>query len=216
MNTQITTLETLKAKKTELINGLRLDGRKNYDSTVKKIRDIEKQEHELKVVQKINKLNAEQARIREYAKQAYEAEDVTEDIITNSGAFHAVKIKKYPKLASIQYCNPRFEDGRITRLNINGYKFQLYVEKYTSGQPTEYTKPATFEEFLELNGVLVKDITAEDYMNSFNRLQELNEQLEKDLEKYSNETKKLGIYSLQVLGLAAQRNKNAYEYYMSV
>lgn len=210
MNTQTTkTVEQLKEEKRILLSKL---GPKNHDEILALLRVNEKEIKELSMVELINKVNAKYSRLRELARQAYECEQPTEDITCNDGSFHKAKVKKYPKIASLQYCSAKWEDERITVLRINGEKFTMYSAKYEHGKPTEYSRPVSFQDFLQLNHIPIEDITISQYNEITEKLEALNEQLQADIEKYKNGLKSLNYYSLDCWGLISQHPLNLYEY----
>ena len=145
----------LKAEISNLWNQLKAE---NQDEIVLKVKAIEKQIQETRIIDRLDKVNKEQQRKRELALLGWNAEQPSEDITTISGTFHATKVKKYPNLAALPYCTANFEDGKIKELRINGVGFYMVKSEYKSGEPTKYTRPGTFAEFLKLNSITEKDI----------------------------------------------------------
>lgn len=209
----MTNLENLNQKKSQLLDKLR----KNYDAKENKvifsqIKEVETQIKEIKISDMIDKQNSKYIRLRELAKKAYECEQPTEDITTDSGYFHKTKIKKYPKLATLEYASAKYESGRITELRINGERFYMFATKYEYNKETEYTRPETFNDFLDLNHIPTDLFTLEQFKDVSDKMNALNTEIEQQIEKYKNELSKLKYHSLATWGLAKQENANFYKY----
>jgi len=185
----------------------------NYDETVSKMREIDKQITAARTADLLNNVNRTQARKREFAKQAFECEQPNEDVTTNGGYFHKTKVKKYPKLAALQYSSAKWEDDKITRLTINGEKFTMYETKYEHGKPTEYTKPKTFADFLRLNHISPADITAEQFKEIATTIKEANEEMQKHIEAYSKKMDILKAYSFECWDLIHKKAEHVYLYH---
>lgn len=203
------TKEQLTAERNELISQL---DKKNPKETLALLKENENKLKELARIELIKGVNSKYTRLRELARQAYECEQPGEDITTSDDSFHKTKVKKYPKLATLQYAYAKWEDGRMTQLRINGEKFTMYRTKYEYNKETEYTRPETFGEFLDLNSIPQKDITIEEYNGICEKLALLNEQLKKDIEKYNQGLNGLNYSSLNYWGLIGQHNVHLYEY----
>jgi len=191
--------------------------RSNYrsDESEKIIKQMNANKEQIKELDKINLLkqvNAKYTRLRSMAKQAYECEVPTEDITTDSGYFHKTKVKKFPKLAALEYASASFKDGRIETLRINGEKFQMYKIQYEYGKENVYTRPESFEAFLSLNSIPVEGITIEQYNEFSAKLKALNDKLKADIEKYKSGLDSIGTSKFNYYGLADQRYVDLYEY----
>jgi len=149
----------------------------------------------------LNEVNGTHSRLREKAKLAWEAEQPSEDITTNDGSFHKTKLKKYPKIAALQYASAKWENNRLLVIRINGEKFTMFASQYEYNKETVYTRPATFSEFLDLNSIPENEITIEQYNAMAEQLTALNEKLQKDMESYKDGLKALEIHSLSHWGL---------------
>lgn len=185
----------------------------NYEETVKKMQSIDKQIKAARAAELLRNVNSSQTRKRELARQAFECEQPSEDITTNDGYFHKTKVKKYPKLAALQYTSAKWEDDKITRLTINGEKFTMYQTKYEHNKPTEYIRPGTFADFLKLNHVSPEDITAEQFTEIGNKIKEANEEIQKQIEAYSNKMDSLNAYSLECWNLISKKAEHVYLYH---
>lgn len=185
----------------------------NYSETVKKMQAIDKQIKAARTAELLSNVNGKQKRLREAAAQAWECEQPTEDITTNDGYFHKTKVKKYPKLAGLKYTSAKWEDNKITRLTINGEKFTMYQTKYDHNKPTEYTRPETFAEFLQLNHISPEDITAEQFTEIDTKIKEANEELQNHIKAYGAKMDSLNAYSLQCWNLISTRAKHVYLYH---
>jgi hypothetical protein len=207
------TIEQLKEINSVLISNLkRFDSDEIYEKNLIEIRANEQKIKALNIEKMLNNTNAKYERLRNLAKQAYECEQPAEDITNADGSLHKTKSKKYPKLASLQYANATFENGLMLKLTVNGEKFNMYACKYESGKENTYTRPATFEDFLKLNSIPIKDITIKEYMKMSEKLNKLNKQLEENIKAYSEQIKDLNVNMFNYWGLINQYNKHVYEY----
>lgn len=212
-NTEKNNLEQLQKQKTLLIDKFRETHDKTViDKLLPQIKEIEAQIKVVKISEMINKQNAKYSRLRELAKQAWECEQPTEDITTDSGYFHKTKIKKYPKLAALQYAHAKFEKGKLLELTINGERFYMYPSKYEYNKETEYTRPETFNAFLSLNSIPVETFTVEMFNDISEKMNVLNAEIDKHIENYKNELEKLKVHSLNYWGLVRQDNAKFYQY----
>jgi hypothetical protein len=177
-----------------------------------KLKANEVEIQKLKAIELLRNVNATQERKRILAIQAWNCEQPSEDITCNDGSLHKVKAKKYPILASIKYLSLTYKDGVTTEMRINGERFYMVKSKYEYNKPTEYTRPATFLEFLELNSIQAEDITAEQFSEFSQKLNEANKELEKAIEIYDKKRKELNVYQMQHIGLVNQQNKHLYIY----
>ena len=203
-------LQELETEKREL--HAQLDNRENFKEVLAKLKKNEAQITEVKTAQMLERVNVEQAKLREHARLVYDCEQPTEDITCNDGSLHKVKAKKYPKLAALgAYCL-EFKDGRLTELKKDGKTFYMFRTKYEYGKPTEYTRPATFEDFLKLNGIQPAEITRAQFDTFEQELNAANEELKKAIEKYDNTRRMLDTYAMQSIGLVNQSNQHLYIY----
>jgi chaperonin cofactor prefoldin len=184
----------------------------NFKQVLPKIKAIETQLREVEKAELLRNVNGKYTRLRELARQAFECEQPTEDITTADGSFHKTKVKKYEKLSLLPYGRATWKDGRITAININGEKFNMLREKYEYNKPTEYTRPSTFGEFLELNNIPAQEITLAEFQELNDNLNKANEELNAAIEKYSSQCKKLNVSSYQYWGLINQDNTHTYKY----
>lgn len=206
-------LKQLETEKSDLLNKLRNDfSLKNNETILTKLKANEVEIQKLKTIELLRNVNATQERKRNLALKAWECEQPSEDITCNDGTLHKVKAKKYPIIASIQYLRLTYKDGVTTEICLNGEKFYMVKSEYEYNKPTEYTRPATFLEFLELNSIQAGDITAEQFYEFSQKLKEANEQLEKAIELYNQQREKLNVYKMQNIGLVNQQNKHLYIY----
>lgn len=166
---------------------------------------------DLKTEQLLQAVNQAQAEKRKTALLAYNCEEPAEDITTNDGCFHKTKIKKYPNLSALNYARAKFENGKITQLNIGRESFIMYFI-YTEDSIKKYTRPENFNQFLELNNIMLQDISMKEFKTLENELNQANEDLENALKLYDERKNALNIYQLQMLGLITQSNKHIYKY----
>jgi hypothetical protein len=200
-------IEQLKKEISTLVNG------NLTEEKLTKVREIEAQILDIRLKTKLDSVNAEQKRKRELALLAYNAEQPEIDITTNDCKFHSVKVKKYPNLAALPYCTAKFRDGKYIELTLNGHTFYMFRTKHEYNKPTEYIRPATFEDFLKLNSITERDI----YMIEFKEMLEANEKINNEfkeaVKKFDSQKKELEMYFFSHIGLFKQQNAgHIYEY----
>jgi hypothetical protein len=206
------TLETLKAEKAKLVEILRADFTQR-DDVFLKIKDIDAQITQAERVKLIENVNAKQKRLRDIAAQVWECEQSDKDITNSDGSFHAVKVKKYPKLAALQYASATYKDGLITEMRVNGERFQMFNTKHEHGQPTQYTRPESFIAFLELNSIMTEDMTIEIFNAIAAKCAEINAEFKEAVKKFDNQKDSLNMSALSYWGLFGQQNAgHIYEY----
>jgi hypothetical protein len=185
----------------------------NQGEIVLKIKAIEEEINETRIFDRLKSTNAEQSRLRELAVLAWNAEQPTEDITTNSGQFHATKVKKYPNLAALPYCTAEFQDGQIKELRINGVRFSMVRSEYKTGQPTKYTRPETFGDFLKLNSITEQDIQLSDFKKMIAEVEQINAEFKEAVKKFDSQKTSLSMYFYSHIGLFKQQNAgHIYEY----
>lgn len=201
------TLEQLKAKRQELVNNLR-DSR-----DLNPIRKIDSEIKALEREQLLKGVNSKQQRLREIARQVYECEQPDTDITTNDGSFHAVKVKQYPKLAALQYARATFRDGHMTEIKIGRDSFNIFNVKYEYSKPNVYTRPETFKEFLELNSIMVEDMTLQAFNDVIAKNEEANKQFYEAVKVLSAKQDELKLHALAYWDLFRQENaRHIYKY----
>jgi hypothetical protein len=186
--------------------------RENFETLMPKLKSLENELKEIERAELLSQVNAGQSRLRELARQAYECEQPGEDITCTDGSFHKTKIKKYPKIAALQYASASWEDGKLLRLRINGEKFEMYRTKYEYGKPNEYTRPGTFADFLELNNIMPEPLTMDGYLAMCSKLEAANAELDAAIENYRNKLTGLQIHSFSYWRLVSQSNTHLHKY----
>jgi hypothetical protein len=209
MTTLATTKEQLLAEQRQLHNKLNAA---NHKEILQLLKENEAAIKQLNKVELLNRINNKYSRLREIALQAWECEQPTEDITTNDGGFHKTKVKKYPKIAALKYGSATWENNRLTTIRINGEKFYMYSTKHEYQKETVYTRPDTFSEFLALNSIPESDMSIEQYNAMADKLSQLNEKLQRDMDEYKKGLESLQISSLNYWGIVGQHNVNLYEY----
>jgi len=212
-NTTTKTKDQLLAEKRELCDKMTPA---NHKEVLQLLKENESAIKQLNKVELLARINSKYSRLREIALQAWECEQPNEDITTNDGSFHKVKVKKYPKIAALQYASATWEYNRLTAIRINGEKFYMYSTKHEYGKETVYTRPATFSDFLALNSIPESDMSIEQYNAMADKLGQLNEKLQKDMDEYKKGLESLQISSLNYWGIVGQHNVNLYEYLPTV
>jgi hypothetical protein len=202
------TIESLQEEKKQLISQL-IGNRATPegDKILESIRAIEVKIKAMQRKQLLTNVNREQAQKRELAALVYSAEQPLADITNADGTFHATKVKKYPILAQLaanHYGRATWRDERLTTIKAGREEFTMYHAKSEYNQPTQYTRPETFEDFLSLNGIAAQDITEQQYNELTEAAEANNKKLEEAIEAHSREQKRLNLYFYSTLGLFEQ------------
>ena len=204
-------IENLQAKKMEIIKNLRSGN--DAQTELDELRQIDKDIKDLKRQIVIKEVNRKQSALRDIAKQLFECEKPTTDILCNDGTFHAVKVKKYPKLGALKYVRCKYEDNKITEIEVNGNRFRMYKSIYTYGQKTTFEDVKTFEEFLQLNSIMREDITIEEYNQLTLNCENINNEFKQACERFAHQKKELGLSRLDYYGLLNNNSVGSiYEY----
>lgn len=191
-----------------------LNLRDNFQKYLSIIKPLEAELKEAKTRELLADVNGKYNRLRDMAREIWECEIPTEDITTADGSFHKTKVKKYPKIAALQYLRANWKDNLINFFEYNGIRFFMYRTKHEYGKPTEYTRPASFEDFLELNLIPLREITIREYHEKGEKLNEANEKLREAIKQYDNTIRELNMHTWQCYGLSSQSNLNQYEHKM--
>jgi len=184
----------------------------NYEEIRRKMKLIDNKITALRKEALLKGVNSNQKRLRDFALQAWEAEQPKEDITTNDGSFHKVKVKKYPKLEAMKYTTGIFKDGLLITLIINGEKFSMYRTEYNAVEPEKHTRPNSFEDFLKLNNISKEDITLTQFEEISNKIKEQNEKMQKYIEDYKKEMEAINAYNLECWKLISRRAEYLYLY----
>lgn len=187
----------------------------NFQKYLSIIKPLEAELKEAKTRELLADVNGRYNRLRDMAREIWECEIPTEDITTAGGYFHKTKVKKYPKIAALQYLRANYNQGVITSYQYNGEAFYMYRTRHEYGKPTEYTRPASFEDFLELNLIPLREITIQEYKEKEEKLNEANEKLREALKEYSQTREKLEISKWNYWRLVGHHNLKEYEYTMN-
>jgi len=196
--------EELKAEKDLLINEFR--EAKDPTTYLPKIRAIEAKIKEAKTVELLARINRQQDELRATAKAVWECEQPETDITNSDRYFHATKVKKYPKLAALEYARATWKDGRITEIETGRKEWRMFTTKHEYNKPTEYTRPETFEAFLELNSVMREPITLEQFKEIAAKNEANNAEFKAAVQRFSVQKDALKIHSLTYYGLFGQQN----------
>ncbi|MEO6305615.1 MAG: hypothetical protein ABIP51_20805, partial [Bacteroidia bacterium] len=79
-------------------------------------------------------------------------------------------------------------------------------------KPTEYKRPETFEAFLELNSIMEKELTVEEFDSVIEANEVINVNLKKAIETAEIERKKINFVKFRYLNLFGQNTENVYTY----
>jgi hypothetical protein len=89
----------------------------------------------------------------------------------------------------------------------------MYHQKYEYNKPTLYTRPETFEKFLELNSIMVKDITIEEYEELSFKAEQINAEFKTAVKEFEKKQSELKLSSYCYWGLLGHQNAgHIYEY----
>ena len=149
--------------------------------------------------------NRRHDKLRALAVKVWACEQPTEDITTNDGSWHKVKVKKYPNIAALEYSYGKFREGKLELIHVNGEKFRLL--KWIND-----SRPDTFEEFLSINYIMPAPITLEQYEAMNEGLKAAEQELKAAHETYSAKINALDYSIMNSYGLLNQRSETVYTY----
>ena len=204
-------IEELKTQHNELLAKLRNEWtQEGADELLQAIHNNEAEQKRLKIAAKLEAVNRDQSRLREQARIIYQVEDVPAEVACNDGTRHMTRVKKYPVLNSLEYARLTFnKDGKLEAVKTGLKTWQLIAYNQTE-------RPATFEEFLELNSVQAADITPEELNAVIKENERLNAEFKAACEKFSEGKSNAKISTYANLGLFQQRNAgHNYEYLLN-
>lgn len=193
----MSTTTALKAELKTLVDAIHSSRYGEWDKELSRIREIKVEIKRLERIELLESVNAEQRKKREQASILWECEQPESDITCKDMNFHSVKVKKYPKLAALQFARAKFEDGRISEISV-GVGYSEYMFKMLG---KDGTRPASFEAFLSLNSIEPADITQEEFESIIDTNDRINAEFQEALEKFDKAKNDLNLYHLQYLGL---------------
>jgi hypothetical protein len=168
---------------------------------------------QLKRVQLLARVNREQARLREIAAQVWECEQPSTDITTNDGSFHAVKVRKFPKLAALENARAKFENGVMTQLNVDGHRFYLVTSKHEYNQPTVYTRHESLTALIAFHSILPEELTIDKYNKLAEDCERINAEFEEQVKMFDAKKNQLNLSLFAHCGLLDNRNAgHVYKY----
>jgi hypothetical protein len=177
---------------------------------LKKIKAIDAKIKVERKIELLNKVNAEQQRLRELAAFLWDCEIITSEILNNDLSFHGTKAKKYPKIVAAGVRVMKVDGPVITKINIKGKNFQMVSSHYESGKKIEYTRPATFYLFLQLNSIRLFDISIETYDDILAKAETARTKLKNAMADYKTET--TGFIEYNVLNLLRYDCEHVYSF----
>ena len=202
-------IENLHAEQRKLIDNITA---KNSNSSMERKKEIDTLIKNEKLAILLNNINDKQSKLRELAKKIWECEQPEADITTNDGSFHAVKVRKYPNLAALKYVRAEFENNRLTVIKIDGFRFNMFRANYKYGEPTTYTRPETFDDFLKLNSIMPQPLALPEFQEIISANEVINDNLKTAFKTAENEREKLNISGLNYFGLFGQHSEHVYTY----
>ena len=179
---------------------------------LQQMRELDQQLKQANRNELLERVNKQQTQKRELAAKVWECEETAEDITTADGSLHKTKVKKYPKLAALKYAYGKWENNLLKELRVNGEKFYMYRSDYKSGEPTTYRRPTSFADFLELNSIMIEPLTAEQFTDLSDKLNQAANELKQHIKDYEAKIKELDYHSLNFWGLIGQHGEHVYTY----
>lgn len=179
---------------------------------LQQMRELDQQLKQANRNELLERVNKQQTQKRELAAKVWECEETAEDITTADGSLHKTKVKKYPKLAALNYVHAEVKDGKLIVINYNGEKFRMYKTQSSYNEPTIYTRFPSFVEFLEFNGIMPEPMTAEQFTEICNQLADANTEIRQQIEAYKAKLNKINSSALSCYGLIGQHPEHFYTY----
>jgi len=191
------------------------------DILVDEIRTLEAEIKQDQKIKQLETVNRQQKEHRDFLKDVLSLEIPKEDITTNSGDFHAVKIKKYPQILAFQ---KKYE---YARLNWD-YKANCFNEvdyrgkKYTILKPgcisseVNYSPWESLQSCLEWHGFLIKPMTLKQFLNKEAAIIKESNRIKSEIEKANEKMKKLDVHFLERNNLIKKDSYNRGQTYYSI
>jgi hypothetical protein len=207
----MTNLEKLNGQRDLVVTNLRGGkGSSELKDTVKTLKAIDvKIEIEKRSIL-LNGANSNQQKLRDSAKVAWECEVPEIDVTCNNLSFHAIKVKKYPKLAASGFRVKKLVGNLILELQDGQTTFYMYDTKHEYDRPTVYTRPQTFTDFLILNRIRLGDLSLIEYKKILKKVEQSATKLKKSLLEYDKSAE--GFHRLNEIDLLGQRGNTYYIY----
>jgi hypothetical protein len=186
------------------------------DQILKQIRDLEaliKNENKIIALKRVNR---EQAEHRAIITDLLSLDLPIEDITTNDGSFHAVKLKKHPLIIAFMVKHPyakfSFNDGFYKWCKIGGEQYYLGKTIYEYGKADEFKKFETFSESCDYHGFLEKEMSFSEFIKLESAILKESQKLKNEIKKSEEKIKSLQSHFLTKNNLLRRYNLNTYEY----
>lgn len=188
---------------------------KKLIAEIKRLETIKKDREKESQLKKVNKSQAEK---RSVIKDLLKVEFPKEDIRTNSGEFHSVKLKKYASLAEFMTLHPDarfsydYEKKTYTLCRLGGYSYNINKPIYENST-TAYERFTDFESCLEWHGILLKEMSFKEFKKREAAIFKECERIKKEIEKSDSKLKELNVYFLSNENLIRRSDRRSYEYF---
>jgi len=196
----------------------------NLDELVKQIKELETEKKTLEKKAILKKVNDEHTKKRNMLIELMKIKFPIEDITTNSGEFHATKVKK------VDVLNKLCENGYVTAeiktqpsdtnpngetiyeaIRIGGERYRLVNYEYEGSKCTmNYFN--TLEEALNMNGIKAEPVKFSAYTKAEKVATKEREKLEKYLKEMDEKLKAVDIYFFESHNLLRRGQERGYTY----
>lgn len=186
------------------------------DDLLNQIRSLEatiKKENKIAVLKRVNKQQAEH---RAIITDLLALEFPTEDITTNDGNFHAVKIKKHPSIVEFMTKHPyarfKFEKGLYKSCSIGRDDYNLGKTIYNYGKEDEFKKFETLSEVCQWHGFLEKEMTFSEFTKLETAILKESQRIKAEIKKSEEKIRSLNSHFLNRNNLIRRFDLRAEEY----
>jgi hypothetical protein len=182
---------------------------------IKRLETIKKDREKESQLRRVNKVQAEK---REIIEQLLSLDFPVEDIRTNDGNFHAVKLKKYTSLVKFMELHPHasfsydYKNNLYTNCKIGGVSYTIFEPNYQNSTVTH--EPFTdLESCLKWHGILLKEMTFKEFKKLETAIFKESERIKEEIKNSENKLKDLKVYFLSNENLVRKMDLRTYEYF---
>jgi hypothetical protein len=196
----------------------------NLDELVKQIKELETEKKTLEKKAILKKVNEEHTKKRNMLIELMKINFPDYDITTNSGEFHATKVKNIPILNEL--CKNGYVTAEINTqpsdtnpngsiiyeaIRIGGERYRLVNYKYEAYKCTmSYFN--TLEEALNMNGIKAEPVKFSEYTKAERVATKEREKLEKYLKEMDEKLKAVDIYFFESNNMLRRGQERGYTY----
>ena len=188
---------------------------KKMIAEIKRLETLKKDKEKENQIKRVNKVQAEK---REIITQLLSVEFPSEDIRTNDGNFHAVKLKKHPSLVAFMELHPHasfsydYKANIYNSCKIGGYSYTIY-EPFYKDTETTYKRFTDLESSLQWHGILLKEMTFKEFKKLETAIFKETARIKAEIEKSEKKLKDLNVYFLNNENLIQRTDRRGYEYF---